>query len=551
MLLRSGAMRLMPLVAAGALALVTATAASAHAVLVSTTPADGSVVARSPVQITLRFSEPVASSLGSVRVFDPIGKQLSTGEVDRPSPDTLAVSITRRLAKGTNTVAWRAVSADGHPVHGAFAFSVGEPSGTIAVVDDVETPQSTVVADWIVRFLSLLLVLATAGGSVALASCLRDANERVRRRIAGSIAIAAGLLVPVSLAGLVLQGSEATGYGVLRAGHWDVLSDVLDTRFGHAWLARAAIAALVAVVALAVRRGLNPWALALVAAALVPTVSLSGHAAVGGAAEAVADLAHLGAAAVWTGGLAAVVLGLLSLQGEDRWRLASRAVPRFSLLAGASVGVLIAAGLVSGYLEVRSWSGLWETTYGRLLLLKAGLLVGLIALGAYNRLVAVPQLRRGDVSPPVRRGFTRAVSTELAAMVVVVGLTASLIVQPPAKAQAVSAGPFVATQHVGPYELDLVVDPATTGKNQIHVTLLDHFGRLAHVSEASVSAAYPAAELGPLELKVVPGGPGHYIVPTARLPFTGDWRIEVTVRRGEFDQWSTTAIAPIRKAENT
>ena len=543
-------MRLVPLIAAGALALVTATAASAHAVLVSTTPADGSVVARSPAQITLRFSEPVASSLGSVRVFGPNGKQLSTGEVDRPSPDTLAVSITGRLAKGTHTVAWRAVSADGHPIHGAFAFSVGEPSGTIAVVDDGETSQSTVVADWIVRFLSLLLVLATAGGSISLASCLRDANERVRRRIAGSIAIAAGLLVPVSLAGLVLQGSEATGYGVLRAAHWDVLSDVLDTRFGHAWLARAAIAALVAVVALAVRRGLDPWAVALVAAALVPTVSLSGHAAIG-AAEAVADLAHLAAAAVWTGGLAAVVLGLFSLQGEDRWQLASRAVPRFSLLAVASVGVLIAAGIVSGYLEVRSWHGLWETTYGRLLLLKVGLLIGLIALGAYNRLVAVPQLRRGDVAPSVRRGFTRAVSTELAAMVVVVGLTASLVVQPPAKAQVAPTGPFVSSQQLGPYDLELVVDPAITGKNQMHLTLLDRSGRLARVSEASVSAAYPAAELGPLELKVVPGGPGHYIVPTARLPFTGDWRIDVTVRRGEFDQWSTTAITPIRKAENT
>ena len=125
--------------------------------------------------------------------------------------------ITGQLRKGTHTVWWRAVCADGHPVRGAFAFSVGEPSGTV-VVDDLETSQSTAIAFWIVRFLSLLLVLATVGGSVTLAFCLRDASEKVRKRIAGSIALAAGLLVPVSLAGLVLQGSEATGYGVLRAG---------------------------------------------------------------------------------------------------------------------------------------------------------------------------------------------------------------------------------------------------------------------------------------------------------------------------------------------
>jgi copper transport protein len=437
--LRSGVVRLAPVIAAGAIALVTATAASAHAELLSTTPADGSVVARSPAQITLRFSEAVASSLGSVRVLGPNGEQVATGGVNKPSPSTLAVPITGQLAKGTYTVAWRAVSVDGHPLHGAFEFSVGKPSGAIAVVDDGETTQSTIVTFWIIRFLSLLLVLGAVGGSVALAFSLRDASEEIRKRIAGLIALGAGVLVPVSLAGLVLQGAEATGYGVLRAGRWDVLSDVLDTRFGHAWLARAFIAAVVAVVALAVRKGTDPWAVVLVAWALVPTVSLSGHAAVGGALEAFADLAHLAAAAIWTGGLAAVVVALFSLHGEDRWRLASKAVPRFSLLAGASVAVLIAAGLVSGYLEVRSWSGLWETTYGRLLLLKAGLLVGLIALGAYNRLVAVPQLRRGDVSRPVRRGFTRAVSAELMAMVVVVGLTASLIVQPPAKTQTTAA----------------------------------------------------------------------------------------------------------------
>ena len=64
--------------------------------------------------------------------------------------------------------------------------------------------------------------------------------------------------------------------------------------------------------------------------------------------------------------------------------LAADAVPRFSTMALVSVGALLAAGIVNGYLQVRGWSGLWNTTYGNLLLVKAGLLVPLIALGAYN-----------------------------------------------------------------------------------------------------------------------------------------------------------------------
>jgi hypothetical protein len=184
------------------------------------------------------------------------------------------------------------------------------------------------------------------------------------------------------------------------------------------------------------------------------------------------------------------------------------------------------------------------------LLVKAGLLLGLLALGAYNRLVAVPQLRGGVVTPPVRRGFMRAVSFELALMAVVVGFTASLVAQPPAAAQVTPAGPFATTEQIGPYELELVVDPATTGRNQIHLTLFDRSGRLARVSDATVSASYPAADLGPLDQKVVPGGPGHYIVPSARLPFAGDWRLDVAVRRGEFDEWTLEKTIPIRKADS-
>jgi copper transport protein len=551
MLLRSGALRLVPLVAASALALVTATAASAHAVLLSTTPTDGSAVAASPDRITLRFSEPVVTSLGSIRLFDADAGRRSTGSLSRPEPEIVEAPVDGRLGHGTYTVSWRVISADGHPVHGAFVFSVGHATGGLQPADvDVSTPEYVGDSFWIARFLSLLLVLATVGGSVSLAVCLRDASDRVRRRIAGSIAIGASLLVPLSLAGLVLEGSEASGYGVLRAARWDVVSEVLDTRFGQAWLARALIAVAVVVIALLVLRGLDPWAVALVSFALVPTLSLAGHAGVGGAVELVADLAHLGAAAVWTGGLAAIALALLSVHAEERWRLASRAVPRFSLLAFGSVALLIAAGLVSGYLEVRSWHGLWETTYGRLVLVKAGLLLGLLALGAYNRLVAVPRLRGGDVPGSVRRGFARAVSIELALMVVVIGLTASLVVQPPAKAQVATGGPVAMTQEIGPFELDLVVDPATTGTNQMHLTLFDGSGRPARVDEAEVSASYPAAGIGPLQLEAHPAGPGHFIVHSARLPFAGDWRFDVAVRRGDFDEWSTTAITSIRKAEN-
>ena len=133
-------------------------------------------------------------------------------------------------------------------------------------------------------------------------------------------------------------------------------------------------------------------------------------------------------------------------------------------------------------------------------------------------------------------------------MVAVVGVTAVLVAEPPAKAQSVAAAGIVSRDgQVGPYRYTLTVDPAGTGPNEIHVYLLDSTGALAPVDEIAVSATLPAVDVGPLRFEATPAGPGHGIVTAAELPLAGDWRMQLDVRKGEFDQWSTTIDIPIRK----
>ena len=93
-----------------------------------------------------------------------------------------------------------------------------------------------------------------------------------------------------------------------------------------------------------------------------------------GAVAVAVDVVHLAAGSIWVGGLSFTVLALL-LAGADRWPLAARAVPRFSTLAVFSVVTLIAAGSFRGYQEVRAFHGLWDTTYGKLLLVKIALVL--------------------------------------------------------------------------------------------------------------------------------------------------------------------------------
>jgi copper transport protein len=183
------------------------------------------------------------------------------------------------------------------------------------------------------------------------------------------------------------------------------------------------------------------------------------------------------------------------------------------------------------------------------LLVKVALVLPVLALGAFNNRFSVPRLRAGIASAVERRRFLRATAAELALVVCIVGVTAVLVAEPPAKAQIVAqAGPVSQEALVGPFHLELVVDPARTGTNEIHLYLLDHStGQPAQVDEVRVAASLPAAGVGPLRLQAVPAGPGHAVVPAATFPLVGDWRLRVDVRKGEFDQWSSTVTIPIRK----
>jgi copper transport protein len=529
-------------------ALASPAPAAAHAVLVETQPANGTVLGAWPDRVFLRFNEPVDASLGALRVYDSDADRADSGRTSRPDAQTVAIELgSNPLARGTYTVAWRVVSADSHPIHGAFVFSVRTKSDTRGVIDqllkDDEVSREVSVGFTVTRFLGFALLLACIGGAIALFAVFRGIETPVRRTLHRVLGVLAFVLAALSLVGIAFQGASAGGFGLGEALSWDVFRAVLDTRFGEVWLLRAGLAAGLSLLAFA---GVNAGFMLPFAVGLAWTAPAAGHANVAGALAFAMDLLHVLAASVWAGGLTLLLLGLL-LAGGDRWTLASVALPRFSLLALGSVAVLLVGGVTNGYLEVRAWSGLWETNYGRLLLAKSVIVLVLIGLGAYNNRRSVPRLRSASGSPAARKGFIRAAGAEVALFVVAIGVTAVLVAEPPAKATAAHSGPVARTAVIGPYELNLVVDPAETGRNDIHVYLLNANGQPAEVVEARVHATLPDPGLGPLELTAHPAGPGHYTVRGGLLPLAGDWDLDVGVRRGEFDFWQVILSVPIRK----
>ena len=572
--------------------------AGAHAVVTSTEPARGSALERQPMEITVGFDEAVESSFGALRVYDARGGRVDDGRVTRPSGESVAVGLRGGgLPDGPYTVAYRALSADSHPVSGGFVFTVGDSGGVAAadvadVVDDGGASAGTGIAFGVSRALGYAATAVLVGGLAFLAwvwagalAATGGGGERWRlasqaftarvRRI-GLVAAVAGVLA--TAAGLVLQGAVAGGTSVTAALDAGVLGDVLSTRFGTVWVLRlAAFAALGVLVAAPLARsampamrpaslgavGLAPGlrtrpALALAAlpvAMLLVAPALSGHAAAGDAALLVpADVLHVTAMSVWVGGVALMVLALSAatarLEKPDRTRLLAATVSRFSTVALIAVAALLASGVAQSVVQLESFGDLLDSAFGRAVLIKSALFLALVALGAYNRGRLRPRLDRIAAAgePPARAGLVlrRALRAEAGLMLAVLGVTGALVsYSPPANAQA---GPFAVVRDLGPARLEMTVEPARVGANTAHLYMFDRGdgSQYDHARQVRVTATLPDRKIGPLALRARRTGPGHFTVSRAQLVPGGDWRLEVTMLVSQFDEFRARVEVPVR-----
>jgi copper transport protein len=270
------------------------------------------------------------------------------------------------------------------------------------------------------------------------------------------------------------------------------------------------------------------------AAASLVTVTLAGHAwtAPNRSVAVVSDLAHLGAVAVWTGGLLALLVALPALPTDGRARLATR----FSAVALGAVVVVAVSGTVSGWQQVRTLEALTSTAYGRLLLAKVAGFAVLVVLGWLNRTRLVPLVER-TVAP-----LTRSMRVEVAVAAVVLGLTAALIHQPPARAEVTE--PYQTTVSAAGATLDLTVDPATAGPNDLHLYFLDAAGT-APLAVDAVQVTASTSGVPARRLPVTPVSTNHVTVAGASLPSAGTWTIDVTAIRAGVPLVFTSEV-PIR-----
>ncbi len=384
--------------------------ASAHAALVRTDPGEGAVVPSAPGSVTLWFSEGVLLSADSLTVYDPAGRRVQHGTAHHAGgrADSATVDLASGLRTGTYTVAWKAVSADTHPVGGAWTFSVGAPSRTTRVPRAAGAGGGAAGTLYGIGRYAAYLGFALTFGTAAFLGVCWPAGSRLRplRRLAVTgWAVAAGATIAL----LLLRGPYADGTGLGAVFDIARLRATAGTPSGEALLCRLLLLAAAAVVlsllfgarsAGAERRtGGVVVAVGVVAAAVASTWSLTEHASVGPqtALAMPLDVAHLLAVAVWLGGLAALLTGLYRTPGVP-----AASVRRFARIAFWCVCVLVATGVYQSWRQVGSWHALTGTSYGRWLTVKVLLVACVVALAAGSRR-RVARLARATAGAPAER----------------------------------------------------------------------------------------------------------------------------------------------------
>ena len=560
--------------------------ASAHAALESTDPADGSVLKSAPRSLTLTFSESVALLDDSFRVYDPDNRRVKTSSAHhaKDAGDTASVTLPAKLGTGTFTVAWRVVSADSHPVSGAFTFSIGKPSATTTPISTApnEEPLTGSLYD-IARYFAYIAAALLIGTATFMALC-RPPNPTVLNK---PTLTGWWTLLASTLALLILRAPYEAGTGLATAFDPSALPRTLTTRPGQALAARLLLLAATAAFLLRLRGRDRFGRVALgtgtaLAVALALTWASAEHASAGIQVPVAMTSAvlHLLAMSVWLGGLTALLTILYRSPDLD-----AAPVARFSRLAFISVTVLVVTGVYQSWRGLGSWNALTGTSYGRILLVKLGAVVLLLAAAAWSRQwtarlagaevpLQVPELVRtgadaattkpstgddkglpdpgaGDGSPDgYRRGLRRSVLLEVAVGVTVLVITTLLTNTLPGRAAAearqtatpadipaasVTMVPFRVGNAGG--KVQITLDPGRVGLNSVEAVVYGPDGGFATVPELRLSFTLPAQKIGPLDANIKDEG-GYWGTNSLNIPIAGTWTMKVTVRTSDIDQVS-------------
>ena len=436
-----------------------ATPSSAHALLLSTSPPPGGQL-RPGGQVVLYFDDPVVPADSSVALIRRSGARFVLAPLTHSGGDVRSLSATlpERQPAGAVELRWTALADDGHVTTGTVPFHLtayavltssvtGPPATGPPASGRVAVPSASagnagisrgLAASRLLGYLALCLL---CGGLVFIVTVWPAGADARRARAVLWTGLAAGLAS--SVAAVLFEAAYVERVTTGEPLSLNGLTTFLDTPVGRLWAARVLLflLALPVVRTLAVQgeRAVRSTAWRLGAGAvgigLLRTPGLLGHTAEArqGPVGSAADLVHMTGVAVWVGGL--VLLAIVVLPRRNADELAS-IMPRFSALALVSVAGVVLAGAFMTWQLVGSVHSATSTHYGHMLLLKLGVVGGVLLAASRSKAWVGRRLEHAVVLGGDRitlRPLVLSVGTEVVLAVTALTVASVLVNTPPGR----------------------------------------------------------------------------------------------------------------------
>lgn len=424
-------------VCAFALALCFPEPAYAHATLISSEPAAGSRLSTFPTHVRLTFNEPTEAALCQIVVVSADGNTTALAVTADPRDVRALIAPLELGARGAYRIAWRVISADGHPVEGSYVFYVGATGfGRVPPTADLVRGPATWGAEIAgaplipvaLRWLAVGTAMAL-GGLLLFLTWTHESLASRHGRVTMWLAVAAPTLFAAHLIAWIINASPEHAFSTAWA------TSVLGSPVGRMELWRTGLAYLTLWAYGLARR--PRLALGFAFGALAVSGAVGHSAAIRPILAIPLKAVHIIAASVWFGGL--LWLALWAQSGaEGRGENADDgAVPQsftaaaFRISSAALVAVIIVAltGVGEAILILSSPLDLVRSAYGVVLLAKVAGLGVLVAFGAYHRRRLLPSVRVGR--PSASASLKSSVGAEAAIMCLVLLLAAFLAYLPP------------------------------------------------------------------------------------------------------------------------
>ena len=528
-----------------------------HPFLLDSEPAQGQNAAVGTTQIVTHYSEAVEIDFSELKIFDSDGNQVDKRDTAYYNAESSLVITTQPLEDGVYTIASKVLSkVDGHLVHAAIIFGVGDVQIDASLLESQEKSETTFIPESIARFPGLVGQTVVLGGVIASIVIWSTGQTRFKEQIA---------LIESSFKA---KFSKVIGFGVIAvfASNFIMLAvqtwrlevspfDVIQTTFGSTWLTRMILTIILIGIWFWIERKnqisfKTQLPMLVFALALIATTTMMGHgASTEMAPPIILDYVHNLLSSIWIGGvifLGFVILpSITKLDANVRDKITISLIPRFSGMIIISLGILIITGPMLLWFLDSNVSSLTESTYGKLIMLKIAIASAMIAFGGFYQIRFTQQAKKDLKSTAIFKKLKKPLRFEAGLGIALLAVVALLVNSslPAGEVQSVSAEQGISGYEASLFSenarFDVTVLPVGIGPNQINVIVLGLDDQpLADISNLKMKISNPLRSIAPIEAEVTENeitGQDVFTKYSAEptFSFAGVWQIELEAQRTE------------------